>query len=251
MARTRRRRIMTDDEDEEESTSSEYSPSYSPEPINILKETLDSGELTTKSLDREFTNFLDFRDRYHKEFMDNLHRHVQEGSYSIKSLAADGLEQRMCAMSFLDKYGEMYWGTKENREKYLEPDRLAKPEELAIYPLREGEIARAIKILLEKKARRGWRSSEKVGQTSEVTETGICRVYHFAPLQLAVALPWPPVPVQIYHSCLWMGLRTRGEGREDQPNGKVNTVRSCTWSDESRVDYKQKKENQEYAFVPK
>lgn len=80
--------------------------------------------------------------------MDTLQRHAQEGGYSIQSLTTDALEQRLCAMDFLDKYGEMYWGTQGKREKYLKPDRLARPDELAVYPLREEELVFLCFVLL-------------------------------------------------------------------------------------------------------
>lgn len=165
MARPRRRRRIEDDDDDDDGNSSpeirprlrrrtienendgddqdNYNPSSSassPEPINLIKESLDNGDLKTNHNDRKFTNFLDLQDRYHKEFMDNLQKHVRESDFSMESLAGNELDRRVCAMGFLDKYGEIYWGTKENREKYLQQDRLKKPKALAVYPDREEEL---------------------------------------------------------------------------------------------------------------
>lgn len=100
----------------------------------IMKDTLDAGSLDIKSRDKEFYIFLDLKTRYHKSFLDKLRDHTLQGIYPVDALPFDEEEQRICAMDFLDKYGVAYWGTPENREKYLEVHKLTETSELATYP---------------------------------------------------------------------------------------------------------------------
>lgn len=114
------------------------------EPINPMKASLDYGDLRVRDSDRKFTNFLDLKRRYHNLFLESLCLHVQGrpgggDGYVIDALLTDEEARRECAMEFLRKYGKLYWGTEENRKKYLVPERLAKPCELAVYPEREAE----------------------------------------------------------------------------------------------------------------
>lgn len=108
-------------------------------PTNLMKAALDDGEIHAKSPDRDFTRFLDLRSRFHKEFMENLRECALDGRCPVEELIGDEVQLRFCAFDFLDKYGQMYWGTPENRKVYLDPRRLEKHDELAMLPDREEE----------------------------------------------------------------------------------------------------------------
>lgn len=114
-------------------------PPVAQSPANPMKASLDCGDLKLRSSDRRFTEFLDLKRKYHKEFLESLRRHVQDGGYSSEALQSDELARESCVADFLDKYGMFYWGTEGNRAKYLKPNMLERPIESAVYPDREEE----------------------------------------------------------------------------------------------------------------
>lgn len=157
-------------------------------PDHPMKRFLDEGKLRIHKRDREFTLFLDLDTKYHHEFITNLNNHVYDRGYAWPDMLQQENELRSCAKSFVKRYGRLYWGSEENRRKYLMTDSFDKsPEAMAVYPeLKEeyvaffcwlvcgfrcrvgsdwNRITRVIMILLEKKARnirKGGRKSKKV-----------------------------------------------------------------------------------------
>lgn len=72
------------------------------------------------------------------EFIARLREHAQEES-SWARLERDRIERRLCVKGFLEKYGMLYWGSEENRRKYLMAESLADLGSLCVYPEREEE----------------------------------------------------------------------------------------------------------------
>jgi hypothetical protein len=114
-------------------------PPVAQSPDNPMKASLDHGDLKKGSPDRAFTSFLDIKKKYHKEFLESVRRHVQDGGYASDVLRHNELAREACVLDFLGKYGMFYWGTEGSRAKYLSPGMLDKPAELAVYPEREEE----------------------------------------------------------------------------------------------------------------
>ncbi|KAI9040085.1 uncharacterized protein KD926_008648 [Aspergillus affinis] len=120
--------------------------------VHPMRELLDEGGLTSKSRDRQFTTFLDLKQDYHHDFINQLREQVHKYGYDWSGLENSESERELCATSFVEEWGKMYWGTKTNREKYLLPESLNDPS-LCVYPDRKDEIVKALAILLKRKAK--------------------------------------------------------------------------------------------------
>ncbi|KAL2002616.1 hypothetical protein VTN02DRAFT_6378 [Thermoascus thermophilus] len=117
-----------------------------------LKSAIEQGVLTTTSTYREFMTFLDLKHEYHNGFKTLLADHVTEKKHSWERLFASKAERQTCATGFADEFGMRYWGTEENRAKYLLRESLADTD-LFTYPERREEIIQVIMILLQKMAK--------------------------------------------------------------------------------------------------
>lgn len=84
---------------------------------SVLDETLE--ELSAKSNLDMFRNFFDMKNEYWNSFRDRLHQFVVT-NYSWGVIIKDVQQRRACAEQFLKQVGVEYWGTPENRQKYLE-----------------------------------------------------------------------------------------------------------------------------------
>ncbi|RAL08170.1 uncharacterized protein BO97DRAFT_308841, partial [Aspergillus homomorphus CBS 101889] len=138
---------------------SNTSDSMSDTSFNPMKADLDKGELKPGKRDRAFTLFLDLKHEYTKRFTDLLKEHVQVHGFTWGELLNSETGRRTCAEIFVDKHGTTYWGSEENRRKYLMPDALQNPYSLCTYPARREEIIRTVTILLERKAKGALRPS--------------------------------------------------------------------------------------------
>ncbi|OJJ47869.1 hypothetical protein ASPZODRAFT_165960 [Penicilliopsis zonata CBS 506.65] len=157
MAGTRSKRTYHAIDSDSDGTDESYKKAY-----NVMRNALDEGALTLKSRDRTFTTFLDLKNDHHNEFMTRLREHVQL-AYQWDDLEKDESERRRCATSFVRQYGNTYWGTEENRRKYLLPDSLKDRKALCTYPERKEEIILSLMLLLQKKANSQENASEKNG----------------------------------------------------------------------------------------
>ncbi|KAJ5179164.1 hypothetical protein N7492_002374 [Penicillium capsulatum] len=89
------------------------------------------GNLAAKSKLDEFRRFFDLKLDVWREFRDRLHRIVYD-SFSWPQVQV--LDNRhACAEEFLKQWGLEYWGTPENRDKYLMEEHLGS-EDFCIYP---------------------------------------------------------------------------------------------------------------------
>lgn len=96
---------------------------------------LDNGELTIRKRDREFTLFLDLDAKYYYKFITNLNDHVHDRGYAWPDMLEQENELQSCAREFVKRYGRLYWGSEENRRKYLMPGSFVdSPEAMAVYP---------------------------------------------------------------------------------------------------------------------
>ncbi|KAJ9301826.1 hypothetical protein DTO271G3_692 [Paecilomyces variotii] len=149
-------------------------PTNDPGLVGLLQD-LNDGVLTTKSRMRDFTTFLDIKNEYHSEFLKKLWDYVDKNRYSWEKLRTDESERTACATSFVDRFGQRYWGEK-NRTQYLMEHSLKQPENLCVYPQRKEVMIRAVTLLLEKKS--SSREALHIGSGGEgdvapVTETAI------------------------------------------------------------------------------
>lgn len=103
-----------------------------------LKSAIEQGVLTTTSTYREFMTFLDLKHDYHSGFKTLLVDYVTEKKHSWEKLFANEVERQICATGFADEFGMQYWGTEENRKKYLLQESLADTD-LLTYPERRAE----------------------------------------------------------------------------------------------------------------
>ncbi|KAJ9350755.1 hypothetical protein DTO027B9_6779 [Paecilomyces variotii] len=148
----------------------------SPDPTNDaglvgLLQDLNDGVLTTKSRMRAFTTFLDIKNEYHSEFLKNLWGYVNKNRcYDWEKLRRDEKVRRVCATTFVDHFGQKYWGEK-SRARYLMEGSLERPENLCVYPQRKEVMIRAVTLLLEKKS-----SSREVLQTGSGGEGDVAPV---------------------------------------------------------------------------
>ncbi|PWY95676.1 hypothetical protein BO94DRAFT_541792 [Aspergillus sclerotioniger CBS 115572] len=118
-----------------------------------MKDLLDRGEVKPSWRDKQFVHFLDLKEAYGREFLARVKEHTESTGFSWADLAKFENERRTCAKMFVDKFGMTYWGTSENRQKYLQEECLADPDTLCKYPERRDEIVRTIMVLLERKAK--------------------------------------------------------------------------------------------------
>ncbi|KAE8351854.1 hypothetical protein BDV28DRAFT_149600 [Aspergillus coremiiformis] len=129
--------------------------------LHPMKADLDDGRLSSRQRDRKFTTFLDLKFDYHTEFINRLREHVQGEKYEWEQLQSSEAKRRSCAEKFVIKYGMSYWGTEENRRKYLMPAAFEDPASLCTYPELNDEIIRTITLLLERKANSSVKIQEK------------------------------------------------------------------------------------------
>jgi hypothetical protein len=85
--------------------------------------------------DRQFTAALDLKNAFHLEFMARLRSYVQE-NYDWEKLVCEK-ERQICATSFVEQHRVQYWGTEENRRKYLMGKCLEGPADLCTFPERK------------------------------------------------------------------------------------------------------------------
>lgn len=104
-----------------------------------MKTALDNGVLALSKRDREFTTFLDLKNEYHGQFIRRLRQHVVHAGLSWSAIFEDDGECVKCAESFAEKFGMEYWGSEENRDKYLLKDPLQSPDSLCVYPEKKNE----------------------------------------------------------------------------------------------------------------
>lgn len=94
------------------------------------------GSLAVKSKLDEFRRFFDLKLEVWREFRDNLHSIITEQFSWIK--AQDVVNRYACAEEFLVRFGGRYWGSPENREKYLMEEHLESGD-FCIYPDNKAE----------------------------------------------------------------------------------------------------------------
>lgn len=83
---------------------------------------------------RDFTTFVDVKNEHHSEFLKTLWDHVSKNHYSWEKLESDEKERRACATSFVQHFGQKYWGS---NSQYLMEESLKQPENLCVYPQRK------------------------------------------------------------------------------------------------------------------
>lgn len=89
------------------------------------------GSLTAKSKLDEFRRFFDLKQEAWRDFRGKLHSIVYE-LYSWEQIQL--LDNRCaCSAEFLKRFGKQYWGTPENRAKYLMDENL-NSDDFCIYP---------------------------------------------------------------------------------------------------------------------
>lgn len=79
-----------------------------------------------------FRQFFDIKTDYWNQFRDKLKKEVEDNC-SWPDLKDDKSQRRICAKKFLERYGREYWGTPENRRKYLMEERLEQ-DGTCLYP---------------------------------------------------------------------------------------------------------------------
>ncbi|GAD92537.1 hypothetical protein NFIA_021190 [Paecilomyces variotii No. 5] len=146
----RRHRSKTKD-----TTPETSDPADDPGLARLLQD-LDEGVLGINSRMRDFTTFLDIKKGYHSEFLRSLWDYVKKNGYSQEKLRSDEKVRGDCAASFVDHFGQKYWGV---NSQYLMEGSVNQPDNLCVYPGRKKVMERALTILLEKKA-----SSREVSQ---------------------------------------------------------------------------------------
>lgn len=96
------------------------------------------GSMTAKSRLDEFRRFFDLKQEAWRDFRGKLHSIIYE-LYSWEQVQQ--LDTRYaCAAEFLKRFGNQYWGTPENREKYLMDEHLGS-DDFCIYPDHRAESA--------------------------------------------------------------------------------------------------------------
>lgn len=87
----------------------------SPSPLMDL---IESGDLKLSSRLDEYRVFFDPKKDSRDKVRAYLATHVAEVS-TWPALLADESDRRKCAASFLEKYGDEFWGSQRQRRKYL------------------------------------------------------------------------------------------------------------------------------------
>ncbi|KAL1884681.1 hypothetical protein Plec18167_002273 [Paecilomyces lecythidis] len=144
-SKSRRRRHKSRTRD---TTPEASDPANDPGLAELLQD-LEDGVLGIKSRMRDFTTFVDIKNEHHSEFLKSLWDHVSKNRYSWEKLESDGKERRACATSFVQHFGQKYWGS---NSQYLMEESLKQPENLCVYPQRKEAMIGALTVLLEKKA---------------------------------------------------------------------------------------------------
>lgn len=104
--------------------------SQEPGSPSVLEDALK--DLSAKSTLDMFRVFFDIKHEYWKAFRERLHQFVTTNS-SWDIILKDVNQRRVCAEEFLQEVGVEYWGTPENREKYLE-EKSIESGQVCIYP---------------------------------------------------------------------------------------------------------------------
>ncbi|RAH70740.1 uncharacterized protein BO66DRAFT_450611 [Aspergillus aculeatinus CBS 121060] len=177
---------------------------------NVMKAGLDQGALKPGSIDRDFTKFLDLKSAHQRKFLESLRDHVHFRGFEWGELLNSEATRRTCAEIFVDSVGRTYWGTEENRRKYLMEDSFNDPNALCVYPDRREEIIRTIMILIERKAKSALKprtdkepskvrpslpSNDSTGFTPLDTSTNMAS--HMTSSSKRVMTPAPHVAVQV------------------------------------------------------
>lgn len=102
--------------------------------VHPMRELLDEGGLSASSRDRNFTTFFDLKQDRHHDFISRLRDHVQVYGYQWSELVDSKSERELCAESFVETWGKIYWGTETNRKEYLLPEALDDTDSLCMYP---------------------------------------------------------------------------------------------------------------------
>ncbi|RAH78698.1 hypothetical protein BO86DRAFT_175667 [Aspergillus japonicus CBS 114.51] len=171
-------------------------------PYHVMKAELDEGGLKPGNNDRDFTVFLDLKSEHSRKFLDSLREHVQFRGFEWGELLSSEALRRTCAEIFVENVGKTYWGTEENRRKYLMKEAIKDPNSLCVYPDRREEIIRTIMILLERKAKSALRfrtdkdpSKDNTATTALETSTNMASKLTWSTKR--VTTPVPHVAVQV------------------------------------------------------